>query len=202
MLSGLVVLLLLLLPSELEALYAGMIRWAAALAAVALVVGLVNLVNVHVDKASGGGSEVVNSVALLVTFAVTFLAAFALGPNGETAGIEPVNWLFQYVQLPVEISLMALLAVSLVYAAARLLRRNPNIFSVVFISTALLVLLGASLLGTGDFGLLSELINGIHSWITRVPAAAGARGLLIGVALGAVAAGLRVLIGTDRPVGG
>jgi hypothetical protein len=202
MLSGLVVLLLLLLPTGLEALYAGMIRWAAALAAVALIVGLANLVNVHIEKASGGGSEAVNSVALIVAFTLTFLAAFALGPNGETAGIEPANWLFQYIQLPVEISLMALLAVSLVYAAARLLRRSPNIFSVVFISTALLVLLGASLLGTGDFGLLSVLINGIHSWITQVPAAAGARGLLIGVALGAVAAGLRVLIGTDRPFGG
>ncbi len=202
MLSGLVVLLLLLLPTGLDALYAGMIRWAAALAAVALVVGLANLVNVHIDKATGGGAEVVNSIALIAAFALTFLAAFALGPNGETAGIEPANWLFQYIQLPVEISLMALLAVSLVYAAARLLRRNPNIFSVVFISTALLVLLGVSVLGTGDFGLLSELINGIHGWITQVPAAAGARGLLIGVALGAVAAGLRVLIGTDRPFGG
>jgi hypothetical protein len=202
MLSGLVVLLLLLFPTGLDGLYAGMIRWAAALSAVALVVGLTNLVNVHIEKATAGGSETINSIGLLAAFALTFLAAFALGPNGETAGIEPANWLFQYVQLPVETSLMALLAVSLVYAAARLLRRNPNIFSVVFISTVLLVLLGASILGAGNFGVISDAVNGVDDWIRQVPAAAGARGLLIGIALGAVAAGLRILIGTDRPFGG
>ncbi|HUF39035.1 MAG TPA: hypothetical protein VMN57_10970 [Anaerolineales bacterium] len=202
MLSGLAVLLLLLLPTGLDALYAGVIRWAAALAAVALLVGLVNLVNVHVEKSSGGGSEAVSSIALLAAFGLTFLAALFLGPNGSAAGVEPVNWLFQYVQVPVEAALMALLAVSLVYASARLLRRVPNLFSFVFIGTALLVLLGTSTLATGEFGLISELVTGVHGWITRVPAAAGARGLLIGVALGSVAAGLRILIGTDRPFGG
>ena len=202
MLSGLVVLLLLLLPAGLDNLYAELIRWAAALAAVALGVGVTNLVNVHIDRASEGGKEMVNSIALLAAFALTFVAAFALGPTGDAVGFEPATWLFQYVQVPVETSLMALLAVSLVYAAARLLRRNPNIFTVVFIGAALLVLLGASVLGTGGFGLVSELVSGFQGWIIGVPAAAGARGLLIGVALGAVAAGLRVLIGTDRPFGG
>jgi hypothetical protein len=92
--------------------------------------------------------------------------------------------------------------VSLVYAAARLLRRVPNLFSIVFIGTALLVLLGASTLALGGPGLLVDVIAGVRDWITQVPAAAGARGLLVGVALGSVAAGLRILIGTDRPFGG
>jgi hypothetical protein len=201
MLSGLAVLLLLLFPAGPD-LLAGLMRWAAALAAVALVVGLTNLVNVHIDRASEGGPAGVNSIALLVAFGLTFAAAFGLGPTGDAAGVEPATWLFQYVQLPVETSLMALLAVSLVYAAARLLRRNPNIFTGVFIGSALLVLLGVSVLGTGDFGLVSDLVGGVQRWIVGVPAAAGARGLLIGVALGAIAAGLRVLIGTDRPFGG
>jgi hypothetical protein len=202
MLSGLVVLLLLLFPTGLDAMYAAMLRWAAALAAVALLVGLTNLVNVHIEKASAGGSDGLNSGALLTAFGLTFLAAFILGPNGSAGGIEPANWLFQYIQVPVETSLMALLAVSLVYAAARLLRRSPNLFSILFISSALLVLLGTSALAAGGFGVLSELVTGVRTWLTQVPAAAGARGLLIGVALGSVAAGLRILIGTDRPFGG
>jgi hypothetical protein len=37
--------------------------------------------------------------------------------------------------------------------------------------------------------------------ITLVPATAGARGLLLGVALGAIATGLRVFLGFDRPYG-
>jgi hypothetical protein len=42
----------------------------------------------------------------------------------------------------------------------------------------------------------------LRSWIARVPAAAGARGLILGVALGIVATGLRVLAGVDRPYEG
>jgi hypothetical protein len=39
------------------------------------------------------------------------------------------------------------------------------------------------------------------SAIVRVPAVAGARGLLLGIALGAIATGIRVLVGLDRPYG-
>jgi hypothetical protein len=38
--------------------------------------------------------------------------------------------------------------------------------------------------------------------LTEVFASAGARGLLIGVGLGTVATGLRILMGADRPFGG
>jgi len=42
----------------------------------------------------------------------------------------------------------------------------------------------------------------VRSWLAQVPAIAGARGLLLGVALGTVATGIRILIGVDRPYGG
>jgi len=70
---------------------------------------------------------------------------------------------------------------------------------VIFILTAFLILLGtAPLYGFGDI----PLLNGLRRWIAQVPAMAGARGILIGVALGTIATGLRVLIGADRPYGG
>jgi hypothetical protein len=42
----------------------------------------------------------------------------------------------------------------------------------------------------------------VRPWITQVLALGGARGILIGVALGTLTTGLRVLFGADRPYGG
>lgn len=202
MLAGFIVLFLRLLPAGLDALYIRLVQIAAVLAAVALLVGLVNLGRTHYRKILEGGSQSFYSGVLIFAFGFTFLAALVLGPAGQFADFEVTNWLFQYIQVPIEISLVALLAVSLIYAAARLLRRKPDSFSFIFVITALLVLLGGSLLGTGNFGFISEAVGGIRNWIVTVPAVGGARGLLLGVALGAVATGLRILLGADRPFGG
>jgi hypothetical protein len=93
---------------------------------------------------------------------------------------------------------MAVLAVVLVYACARLINRRINAFSLIFILTVLLVLVGSAMLPSGNIPLLYELRN----WIAYVWASAGARGILLGVALGIIATGLRVLLGADRPYGG
>jgi hypothetical protein len=42
----------------------------------------------------------------------------------------------------------------------------------------------------------------LQTWVTQVPAVAGARGILIGITLGILATGLRILIGSDRPYEG
>jgi hypothetical protein len=46
------------------------------------------------------------------------------------------------------------------------------------------------------------VVRDLRAWISQVWAAGGARGILLGVALGATATGLRVLLGTERPYGG
>lgn len=94
---------------------------------------------------------------------------------------------------------MAVVAIVLVYAGARIIRRRPSLFSVIFILSAVLVLLGtAPIFMWGYVPLLSEL----RSFVSQVLAVAGARGILLGVALGAIATGIRVLMGVDRPYGG
>lgn len=202
MVAGIIALFLRLLPVGLEDLYARLLQIAAVLAGVALIVGIINLIKVHYNKLSGGSSQAAQSGVLLLSLIITFLVALIFGPTGGPGEVEPTNWIFQYIQLPIEVSLVAVLAVSLIYSAARLLRRSPTMFSFLFLATALLVLLGGSLLGTGGFGLLSDVVSGVRTWLMTVPALGGARGLLLGVALGAVAAGLRILMGIDRPFGG
>ena len=58
---------------------------------------------------------------------------------------------------------------------------------------ALIVLVGQVTVG------LVPILPGIRDWILDVPAMAGVRGILLGVALGALLTGIRLLLGAERP---
>jgi uncharacterized membrane protein len=70
-----------------------------------------------------------------------------------------------------------------------------NLETFFFVLFAVIVLLGQVPIG---IYLWPELPI-IKDWILDVPTLAGVRGILMGVALGTIATGLRVLIGADRP---
>jgi hypothetical protein len=53
------------------------------------------------------------------------------------------------------------------------------------------------LTGLSDIPLLKSVLAGLNA----LPVA-GARGILLGIALGSLTTGLRILTGTDRPYGG
>jgi hypothetical protein len=116
-------------------------------------------------------------------------------PNRPSGPSQPgVSWIFQYVQRPIQASLSALLVFFLVTAAYRLLRVR-NLESAVMLFAALLVL--AAGLTVGLVPALSDLRN----WILDVPAMAGVRGILLGVTLGILLTGIRLLAGVERPYG-
>jgi len=169
-----------------------LLNWAIILAGFAIFIGIINLSQVHFKKIQNKQKGAFYSLLLIVSLAATFL--FGLFKPGQ------VEIVFTTVQLPVEASLMALLAITLTYASIRLLRRRLNLLSVIFLVTALLILLGtAPLPFVGDIPGLSDWVR---PFIAQVMAAAGARGILIGVALGTLTTGLRILFGADRPYGG
>jgi hypothetical protein len=172
------------------------LQYAAVLAAVALLVGLVNLFTVHWRKAAKGEKGAVYSVVVLISFGITILVVAFFGPTAPWS-----MWIFNNIQIPIESSLMALLVVILIFASIRLFRKRMNWFTWVFMGTALVMLLGSAPL----FGVEVPLLHGpygLRSLLAQIPVAAGARGLLLGVALGTIATGLRILIGSDRPYGG
>jgi hypothetical protein len=191
---GLIVLLGYFLPIDiLIGLRLALLDWAIIIASFALLVGVINLIYVHWKKTTAAQTNSVYSVVLLFSLAVTIIVVGWFGPSHDIS-----KWIFNYVQVPIEASLMALLAVILAYASARLLRRRLNAFSIIFTVTVLIVLITATPLMGIELPFLSEF----RSWVVRVPAVAGTRGILIGVALGIIATGLRILIGSDRPYRG
>lgn len=172
------------------------LRWFVILAAIALLVGVVNLARVHLEKITERKPGFPYSFVLLISLVITLVLGLLFGPTSDWS-----QWIFNYIQVPIESSLMAVLAAVLIFAAARLLRSRLTFFSVIFLTTALVVLLGtAPILGIEFPWLHGE--NGLRTWLQGLMAVAGARGILLGIALGTVATGLRILMGADRPYGG
>ena len=169
------------------------LNWALILTAVVLLVGILNLLLVHLKKIRTEEKNAFYSLTLVIALLVTFVIALVFGPESPWS-----VFIFDYILLPVETSLVALLAVVLVYALARMFWRGLTLFNLLFAATVLFVLAVPALLSWMSLPLLTEL----NTWITQVWALAGARAILMGVALGIIATGLRVLIGADRPYEG
>ncbi len=172
-----------------------LLDWAMILVAAAAFVGIFNLLSVHGEKIRARQKGSIYNLILIVFLFGSLALGLGLGPS------HPLTvMLFDSVQRPVEASLMAVLAVTLLYASVRLLRQRFNLMSVIFLGTTLLILLGmAPLPFAGSVPLVSDLIR---PYIAQVFAAAGARGILLGVALGTLTTSLRILFGADRPYGG
>ncbi len=171
-----------------------LLNWAVILAGTATIVGLFNLVLVHGNKISRREKGAAYSGILLVSLFATFVFGLALRPDHPWMQMA-VNGII----VPVEASLMAVLAVTLLYASVRLLRRRPDLMGIVFLGTAVVMLISSATLPGGEIGPLN---NFLRPWLQHVLSLGGARGILIGVALGALTTGLRVLVGADRPYGG
>jgi hypothetical protein len=173
------------------------LHWAVLLAGAALIVGLVNLVSVHWRKVGLLEEGWIYSAVLILALVITLVLGLFFGPDNAVA-----LFIFSNFQLPVETSLMALLAVSLVVAGFRLVSRRRDPYTLIFLATALFVMVGTAPWPLPGLGTFEVVVRDLRAWISQVWAAGGARGILLGVALGATATGLRVLLGTERPYGG
>lgn len=193
--AGGIMLLTYILP--LEELQSFILNVVAVGAATALVIGLINLLNVHVNKIRSGDNPV-GSLALVLAMGITFLVTLVEEfTDFYPASLPGADWLLANIQVPVESALMGVMAITLVYAAARLVTLRPNIFSVLFVLTLLLTMIIST-----QFGLDTGVGQGLRNFLVHGLASGGARGILIGVALGTIATGLRVLMGFDRPYDG
>jgi len=172
-----------------------LIRLVSVIAAVALFVGVLNLIAVHMGRfvrsEHGWPYSLIALVTALAVIVLRILDRADIWP-GKLKGEQISVRVFESVQVSLESALAALLVFFLVYAAYRLLRRRVTVWNVAFSAVVVIVLLGSIPLKRTD------ALADVRDWLIRVPVSAGARGLLIGVGLGTVTVGVRVLIGQDR----
>ena len=165
-----------------------LVSWAAIVIAFALLLGFVNVVSVHLNRIQTQKPGRIYSIILLLSLLGTLIMGRS-GPNSANG-----QFIFEFVLLPLEATLFALLALFIAAAAYRAFRVR-NLETLFFVIFAVLVLLGQVPIGI----YLWPDLPVIKDWILNVPTLAGVRGILLGVALGTIATGLRVLIGADRP---
>ena len=172
-----------------------LLDWAVVLISFAALVGIINLLIVHSKRfRSSGSNRDPLSLVVILAFTATLLVGLIFKPS--SAAFQNI---ILKIQRPIEASLMAVLAVTLAFASLRLFQRQRGTIAIVFfISTIFFLLLGSGILSTlTGVPVLSDLME----LFNRLPVA-GARGILIGIALGSLTAGLRILMGADRPYSG
>jgi hypothetical protein len=199
---GIIVLFSFLFEIEmLDLLQSVFVEWTVIVIAFSMLLGVLNVLRVHAKRIQSRQGAVY-SLILVLSFLAVFIPGIVtpnslsqdlgsfVGPQGSI-----VDFAYRYVQRPLQATLFSLMAFFVATAAWRAFRiRNAASF-VMFIS-GVLVLLGSIKITLGNgWGLVTET----KDWILSVPAMAGARGILLGLALGTIVTGLRLLLGVDRP---
>lgn len=114
------------------------------------------------------------------------------GAHGSGEG-RVFTWLYDHVFFPCNATMFALLAFFIASAAFRAFRAR-NVESALLLGAAILVMLGLVPIGRAITPLFPELAE----WIVDIPNNAGRRAIMMGAALGAIATGLRVILGLER----
>ena len=172
-----------------------LLDWAVVLIAFAALVGIINLLMAHFKRLrSTSSNRDPLSLVVILAFVATLLVGLIFKPSSNA-----FQAIILKIQRPIEASLMAVLAVTLAFASLRLIQRQRGTLAIIFlISTIFFLFLGSGILGAlSDVPVLGDLLG----LFNRLPVA-GARGILIGIALGSLTAGLRILLGADRPYSG
>lgn len=185
---------------------------ASQLAAVVVLVGAINLFLVHTKKLTGNTPGWFYSLfvlfglvaVILLNVVAPFVAPFL--PADVVLGVGPASnanlFIFKYIQSAAGAAIAGLIFFFLVLAGYRVLGRRMTLATFAFVVSGAITLLALAPWPTFlpnpevyDNTTLRDLLR----TLTLIPSIAGARGLLLGIALGVVATGLRVLLAQDRP---
>lgn len=158
--------------------------------AVVLGIGQLLLVHLrHLRTATGRRMEsVVLVVALVIGFGVQLSADLLGGDFAWAAGA-----LLRYIYQPLAASLVALLTFFALRAAWRAVRVRPREGTVVVVVAAVWLLL------SGPWVAMIPGLQAVLDWIRVYPVVGVTRGLLLGIGVGATVATVRLLLGFDQP---
>ena len=175
-------------PTSLE--FASMIyKWIIVLMVFALVLAIGNLIRHHGNKIKKKKQDWPYSIVALTSMTVMAII-------GLFWGIAPGS-LFQKIYLnifaPLSATMFALLAYYMASAAYRAFRAR-SLEATLLLAAAFIVMIG--FMPFGQY--IHPRFPAFAEWVMRVPNMASQRGILLGVAFGAIATALKIILGIER----
>jgi hypothetical protein len=171
--------------------------WAIIILAFAAVLGVANIARLSYLRITRREHDWFYHIPLLIGFAVMVVLGI-----GGSVGRAPLfgiaegtlfNDLYLHVYVPMQGTMFALLAFFIASAAFRAFRVRSFEAGLLAIA-AVLVMLGRVPIGAAIW----DQLPNISDWIMGIPNNAAKRAILIGAALGAIATGLKVILGLER----
>jgi len=177
------------IPTVLKGAVGDIQNFAVIIAAFALGIGALTLLFNHgrlISKREPG--QWYYSLWLLIVMVVFVV----LGVSGGTDS-PSYQWIFENLFMPVDMTLYSLIGWLVIYAIY-LTFRARNFETLFMLVVAFFTLMGNAPIGSVMWGPFAD----IKSWLAAVPNTAAVRGFYIAMALGAIAVGIRTLIGKER----
>lgn len=162
--------------------------WALVLASVAFILGGINVIQVNFPKIFRRERDWGYKLALVGSAVVTAVVGFAQGKEGRA-----FMYIYDNVFAPANATMFALLSFFIASAAFRAFRAR-NFEATLMLVAAILVMI--AVIPPGEW--ISTHFPALKDWILDYPNNAGRRAIMIGAALGAVATGLRIILGFER----
>lgn len=170
------------------------------LSAFAIILGLVSLLRVHQDKIKRKRENWPYSYVLIISFVVSGIIGLFGGVEGELflptriAGLQfDIQTLYLNVIVPLGSTMFALLAFFMASAAYRAFRAR-SLESSLLLSAAFIIMIGVLPLADK----ISTHLPAFAQWIMDIPNVAAKRGITFGIALGAIATSLKIILGIER----
>ncbi len=186
------------MPELTEIVTAGF-EWVLLLAGVALLLGVVNVVWLHIRRIALGQRDWALSLVLIAVLCAV-AGAGLLNPTGVRSPL--ITWVFDAVIAPGQSALFAMLVFFMAAAAFQYLRigRRGGVwmligFLVIVLAQTPLGIAQPGDAGAAEFVTISTTIVAGAGWFLDAPVMAALRGVLIGGVLALLVVGLRLLIG-------
>lgn len=201
--------------SDSQELYKEVSKWGLVIGPFTLVIAVMTLIQTHWTRISRRAeywrySLVVFAGMIVMVIvgvpvppylnAIPFLqeSGISFGPQGST-----FEWLFEYVQVPMDATMFSLLAFFIASAAYRAFRARTFEATLLLIS-ALIVMMGNVPIGDYIWNTVmgetpwADGTSWARQWILDNPNLAARRGIILGVALGVISQSIRIILGIER----